>query len=24
VFDSWESDKFPEIPKIRSEWSGKL
>jgi len=23
-FDSWESDKFPEIPKIRSEWSGKL
>ena len=23
-FDSWESDKFPEIPKVRSEWSGKL
>jgi len=23
-FDSWESDKFPEIPKARSEWSGKL
>jgi len=23
-FDNWDSDKFPELPKIKSEWNGKL